>query len=209
MYEINLLFLSLPISFIAGLATAELIIFLKYQDKYVFGKGLKYIGIFGLSLITGGIRYYSYEYYWLDSFILVPVFYYILFTALIYYTAKLSILYDFSLEPEFTDVDSDTKFSDQEWQTELLGRTTGASPWTVYDENDNIYRDLGCNKTWRKQAYSQRSDIDSDGTNSMAANVSKTYSEIQRRKNNYEINNISKKHKLVGSRNWRGLDPHS
>lgn len=62
---------------------------------------------------------------------------------------------DWQQEINKIGVDPATKFSHKEWTTELLGRTTGASPWTIRDDDINSnWLGLGIGKTW-KQVYSQ------------------------------------------------------
>lgn len=62
---------------------------------------------------------------------------------------------DWQQEINKIGVDPATKFSHKEWTSELLGRTTGASPWTVRDDDINSnWLGLGWGKTW-KQVYAQ------------------------------------------------------
>ncbi len=170
MNEINLLFLLSSISFVAGLATVRLVNLLQNQDKYVFGKGLKYTGVLSLSLMIGCICAYLYERNWLDSFIFIPGFSYVLFTTLIYYFTKL----DTPIEPKSVGVDP-AKFPRQEWQTELLGRTTGGSPWTLPRINNSFWKSLEHSNT-RNQMKSLRSD-------SCGSSVAKATHETQKRMN--------------------------
>ena len=208
MHEINLLFLLSSISFVAGLATVNLVNLLQNQDKYRFGKGVKYIGVLSLSLIIGGICNYSYEHNWLGSFIFIPGFSYILFTTLIYYMTNLDTLSSSSLEQKSVGVDPATKFSHQEWQTELLGRTTGASPWTVIDDDINSDWSSLRQSNTRNQMNSLRSDsYGFNKENSAYSSVAKATAETQRRQNKMKYD--GKKSKFVDKRNYRGLDTHS
>lgn len=62
---------------------------------------------------------------------------------------------DWQQEINKIGVDPATKFSHKEWTDELLGRTTGASPWTVRDDDlDSNWRGLRWGNTW-KYVYAQ------------------------------------------------------
>ena len=72
-----------------------------------------------------------------------------------YNGGSLSNTTDWAEEIQKVGVDPATKFSHHEWTSELLGRTTGASPWTVMDHDINSnWLGLGWGKTW-KQVYAQ------------------------------------------------------
>ncbi len=72
-----------------------------------------------------------------------------------YNTKNLTSTTDWQQEIDNIGVDPATKFSHKEWTSELLGRTTGASPWTTRDDDINSnWVGLRWGNTWKK-VYAQ------------------------------------------------------